>query len=237
MRFQRWIPYINRETSVRLASVAVGLAWCVFAVPVHAGEFDEAAWDWRAGDLIFRSGIDPLDDLIATSTGVKFGSVAILRASSGGPRVVYVDPEIGVTEVMLDEFISGLDESDYAAYRVSGGGDWGQSDSPISYNALLVAYGKPADLYRFPGGDAYYNAELVYLAALGAGVQLGRPVPLSELTRDSAELQDAFLNAWQENPYCQYTITEQECWELIRQTAVVTTNAIMTDPNLERLYP
>lgn len=237
MRFQRWIPYSIRKDSLRLASVAVGLASCVFAVPVHAGEFDEAAWDWRAGDLIFRSGIDPFDDLIATSTGAKFGSVAVLRASSGGPRVVYVDPEIGVTEIMLDEFISGLDESDYAAYRVTGAGDWGQSDSPISYNALLVAYGKPADLYRFPGGDAYYSAELVYLAALGAGVQLGKPVRLSELARDNAELQDAFLNAWQEHPYCQYTITEQECWGLIRQTAVVTTDAIMTDPNLDRLHP
>lgn len=237
MRFQRWIPYRVRETSLRLASVAVGLAWCVFAVPVHAGEFDEAAWDWRAGDLIFRSGIDPLDDLIAASTGAEFGSVAILRASSGGPRVVYVDPEIGVTEIMLDEFISGLDENDYAVYRVTGVGDWGQNDSPISYNALLVAYGKPADVYRFPGGDAYYSAELVFLAALGAGVQLGEPSRLSELTRDRAELEDTFLNDWQENPYCQYIITERECWEIIKHTAVVTTDAIMTDPNLERLHP
>ena len=113
----------------------------------------------------------------------------------------------------------------------------GQSDSPISYNALLVAYGKPADRYRFPGGDAYYSAELVFLAALGAGVQLGQPIRLSELTRDRAELQDAFLNAWQENPYCQYIITKQECWELIRHTAILTTDAIMTDPNLERLHP
>lgn len=68
-------------------------------------------------------------------------------------------------------------------------------------------------------------------------MQLGRPVSLSELTRDSAELQDAFLNAWQEHPYCQYIITKQECWEYIRQTAIVTTEAIMTDPNLEKLHP
>lgn len=136
MRFQRWIPYSIRETSLRFASVSLGLVWCAFAIPVHAGEFDEAVWDWRAGDLIFRSGIDPLDDLVAASTGARFGSVAILRASSGGPRVVYVDPEIGVTEVMLDEFVSGLDQSDYTAYRVTGAGSWGQGDSPISYNAL-----------------------------------------------------------------------------------------------------
>lgn len=207
------------------------------AAPLHAGAFDEAAWDWRAGDLIFRSGVDPLDDLIAASTGAEFGSVAILRASSGGPRVVYVDPEIGVTEAMLDEYISGLGESDYAAYRVSGIGDWGQSDSPMSYNALLVAYGKPADVYRFPGGDAYYSAELVSLAALGAGVQLGEPIRLSDLARDRTELKEAFLNDWRANPYCQYILTEQDCWEIIRDTAILTTDSILTDPDLEKLYP
>jgi hypothetical protein len=213
------------------------MVFCAIAPPVPAGPYGEAAWDWRAGDLIFRSGIDPIDDMIAASIGAQFGSVAIVRASSGGPRVVYVDPDIGVTEVMLDEFVSGLDESEYAAYRIREAGDWGQGDSPISYNALLVAYGKPADRYRFPGGDAYYSAELVFLAALGAGVQLGHPTRLSELTQDRPDLQQVFLRDWRENPYCQYITTEHECWELIRDTAVLTTRDIMIDPDLERLHP
>ncbi|WP_162946786.1 peptidoglycan peptidase [Ruegeria sp. EL01] len=226
-----------RNIDLRFASVVACLACWTITPPVHAGEYDEAVWDWRAGDLIFRSGIDPFDDLIATYAGAQFGSAAIVRASSGGPRVVYVDPDIGVTEIMLDEFVAGLDESDYAAYRIREAGDWGQSDSPISYNALLVAYGKPADRYRFPGGDAYYSAELVFLAALGAGVQLGQPIRLSELSQDRPDLRHAFLRDWQENPYCQYIATEQACWELIRDTAVLTTQAIMNDPDLERLHP
>ncbi len=227
----------TRRNSLRLTALALCLVSWTNAQHVSAGEYDEAAWDWRAGDLIFRSGIDPIDDMIATSTGAQFGSVAIVRASSGGPRVVYVDPDIGVTEVMLDEFVDGLNESEYAAYRIREAGDWGQGDSPISYNALLVAHGKPADRYRFPGGDAYYSAELVFLAALGAGVQLGHPTRLSELTQDRPDLQQIFLRDWQENPYCQYITTEHECWELIRDTAVLTTRAIMTDPDLERLHP
>lgn len=138
---------------------------------------------------------------------------------------------------MLDEFVAGLDESDYAAYSIREAGDWGQSDNPISYNALLVAYGKPADRYGFPGGDADDSAELVCLAALGAGVQLGQPIRLSELSRDRPDLRQAFLRDWQENPYCQYITTEQECRELIRDTAVLTTQKIMTDPDLERRHP
>lgn len=230
-------PKNTRNGSLGLTAVVTGLVFWAIAPPVHAGQYDEAAWDWRAGDLIFRSGIDPIDDMIATSTGSQFGSVAIVRASSGGPRIVYVDPDIGVTEVMLDEFVSGLDESEYAAYRIREVGDWGQSDSPISYNALLVAYGKPADRYRFIGGDAYYSAELVFLAALGIGVQLGHPIRLSVLTQDRPDLQQVFLRDWRENPYCQYITTEQECWELIRDTAVLTTQEIITDPDLERLHP
>lgn len=37
----------------------------------------EANWDWRAGDLIFRSGLDPLDDQIAVAMGTPFASVGV----------------------------------------------------------------------------------------------------------------------------------------------------------------
>lgn len=44
--------------------------------------------------------------------------MGVLRAASGDPRVVYVDETLGVIEIMLDQFIEGLTEEDYAVYRV-----------------------------------------------------------------------------------------------------------------------
>tara|TARA_E500000305_G_scaffold111923_1_gene129240 strand:- start:12886 stop:13644 length:759 start_codon:yes stop_codon:yes gene_type:complete len=222
---------------VRIISGVACLLQCVFALQAHAGEWDEAAWDWRAGDLIFRSGIDPMDDLIAQASEAEFGSVAIVRAGSGGPHVVYVDPLRGVTETMLDDFIADLGEENYAAYRVKDMADWGQGDSPISYNALLVAYGHDADRFRLLGGDAYYGAEMVFLAALGAGVALGASTKRAELAKNSPDLKEAFLADWQENPYCTYVTTRKECWSAIRGTAVLTSGAIQSDPGLEKVYP
>ncbi len=204
------------------------------AVPAFA---EEAAWDWRAGDLIFRSGLDPMDDLIAEATQAEFGSVAIVRAGSGGPHVVYVDAEEGVTEAMLGDFVTGLRASDYAVYRLQDMADWGQGDSPISYNALLVAYGQAADRSRLMGGDTYYGAELVYLAALGAGVTLGAPVRLSELAQGHPELEAAFLTDWQEHPYCTYVVSRDDCWDVLKGTAIVTTAGIQGASGLEHLYP
>lgn len=197
----------------------------------------EANWDWRAGDLIFRSGLDPLDDQIAVAMGASFASVGVLRASSGGPRVVYVDPTDGVTEVMLFEFIEGLDDGGYSVYRLDAATVWGQADSPISYNALLVAYGQPADPYRLPGGTAYYGAELVSLAALGVGVTLGAPDRISTLADEAPNLRAAFLEGWQDHPYCGYVTTKTECWEIIDDLALLTTASIMADPSLRQVYP
>lgn len=216
------------------------LVRCVYVAcppPAQASEWREAEWDWRAGDLIFRSGLDPLDDLIAQATRTAFGSVAIVRAGSGAPHVVYVDPENGVTETLLDDFISGLGADDYAAYRVRNMADWGQGDSPVSYNALLVAYGHAADRFRLVGGDAYYGAEMVYLAALGAGVALASPVMLSDLAEGHPEIREAFLTDWQDHPYCTYVASREGCWDVIKGTAIVTTGGILESPGLEKLYP
>lgn len=220
---------LRRYTRILLCVSCSGLA-----VPAFA---EEAAWTWRAGDLIFRSGLDPLDDVIAEATQAEFGSVAIVRAGSGGPHVVYVDAEEGVTEAMLADFVVGLGVAEYAVYRPRDMADWGQGDSPISYNALLVAYGRAADRFRLMGGDTYYGAELVYLAALGAGVALGAPVKLSELAQDSPELEAAFLTDWQDHPYCTYVVSRDDCWDVLQGTAMVTTAGIQGASGLERLYP
>lgn len=93
------------------------------AEPAAAGaDYDarakEAAWDWRPGDLIFRDGINPLDDAVKRALGLRWASVGILRASSGGPRVIFADQETGVTEKMLYEHVEGLSPGDHAVYRL-----------------------------------------------------------------------------------------------------------------------
>lgn len=229
----------DRRAVLCAAAIAVLCATAVSAEqsPDWSRLMAEAPWDWRAGDLIFRSGIDPLDDRIAAATGAEFGSVAILRASSGGPRVVYVDPDEGVTEMLLAEFTAGLTEAEFAVYRAPAADVWGQADNPISYNALLVAYGRPADPYRLAGGAAYYSAELAMLAALGAGVALGAPTRLATLAGDDAALRDAFLAHWQDHPYCRYVVTRAECWATIGDLAVVTTASVLHDTDLIKMYP
>jgi len=197
----------------------------------------EAAWDWQAGDLIFRSGIDPIDDLIATATGAKFGSVGILRTSSGGPRVIYVDPENGVTETMLGDFIEGIGEQDYAVYRMASVNTLEQGGNLMPHFGLYRAYGFPADPHLILGPDAFYSAELVYLAAFGAGVQLGSPVRLADLASDSPELRGALLQGWEGHPYCQYFIDADDCWGVIENISIVTTDVIMNDENLTKQYP
>ena len=80
--------------------------------------FKEAEWDWHPGDLIFRNDINEFDELVRRADGAKWASVGILRSSSGGPRVLYVDEKAGVTEAMLYEFVDGLTIDDYAVYRI-----------------------------------------------------------------------------------------------------------------------
>ncbi|MFV0292680.1 MAG: hypothetical protein ACK5II_05485 [Paracoccus sp. (in: a-proteobacteria)] len=56
--------------------------------------------------------------MIRDAEGGEWASVGIMRSSSGSPRVVYVDQEEGVTEVMIEEFIDGLSDDEYAVYRI-----------------------------------------------------------------------------------------------------------------------
>mgnify|MGYP000949322812 CR=1 FL=1 len=85
-----------------IAALSAGFLSCA---PVWAQEpgadyetlMAEAAWDWRPSDLIFRNGVNDIDEAMKRSFGLEWASVGILRASSGGPRVVYADPSDGVT--------------------------------------------------------------------------------------------------------------------------------------------
>lgn len=112
---------------------------------------EEAAWDWQPGDLIFRNGINEIDEALKRTLGLGWASVGMLRPSSGGPRVVFVDPSRGVTEEMLYAHVDGLSADGYAVYRLRdlNPGHDPETDvmtvGPMVGFALSIAYGAPQD--------------------------------------------------------------------------------------------
>jgi len=200
----------------------------------------EAEWEWRPGDLIFRNGLNGFDDAVSTVEVSAWASVGILRASSGGPRVVFVDENLGVTEVMLGVFIEDISSDEYVVYRVRGVKttlpDGQQIQGPMATYSLFVAYGAPYDrLARF-GNGSYYNAELPFEAALNAGVVLGDPKPITNLAFADNKVQELLLSDWQNNPYCVASTSQDDCWEFINDAAIITAGALLASPRLEQVY-
>lgn len=203
----------------------------------------EAAWDWRPGDLIFRNGMNDIDETVKRALGLEWASVGILRASSGGPRVVYVDPSDGVTEQMLYEHVEGLTSDEYAVYRVRNlDPDYDPAEQmgsgPMVRLALTIAYGAPYDKQFIFGEGAFYGAELVYAAALNAGINLGSAVRLRDLLDDPEDTDPEFLGLLKEHRYCRYSASFDECWTYdLQNLALVTTDSLIASDEVDQLYP
>lgn len=203
----------------------------------------EAAWDWRPGDLIFRNDINDLDESIKRSLGLEWASAGIVRPSSGGPRVVFVDQSSGVTEEMLYEHVEGLSPDEYAVYRLRDlDPDYDPEKQmwpgPTVRFALLIAYGQPFDDQFMLGDGAFYNAELAYQSALNAGIAPGAPVPLHRLVNSPGDLDDAFRKVLQGHRYCQYEPAFNECWTYnLRDQSIVTTGSLIASGALDRVFP
>lgn len=209
----------------------------------HQAMMAEAAWDWRPGDLIFRNGVNDIDESIRKSLGLEWASVGILRPSSGGPRVAFVDQASGVTEEMLYEHVEGLAPGEYAVYRLRDldpdyDPDAQMWPGPMVRFALFIAYGQPFDQQFTLGEGAFYNAELAYLSALNAGIVPGAPVPLSELAKDPGDLDDGFRKLLEGHRYCRYEPVFDECWRHnLQGQAIVTTASLIASGALERVFP
>lgn len=229
-----------KHLRLALAFATLTVAPAAAEAPDWASLMAEAAWDWHPGDLIFRNGFNDLDDLIRDAEGGQWASVAMLRAASGDPRVVYVDPDQGVTEMMLDEYIAGLGD-DYTVYRVTSldpnrPGAQMQMGPMASY-ALFSAYGAAYDPWMLTGADGFYNAKLPYMAALNFGVVLGQPVLLEELGAASPALRDALLADWQRHPYCPVAQDADACWAEIKGIGVITPRVLMESDAVTRVFP
>lgn len=204
----------------------------------------DVEWDWRPGDLIFRNGVNRIDESIKRSLGLEWASVGILRPGSGGPRVVHVDQAGGVTEDLLYEYVEGLSPGEYAAYRprdLAPGHDpetdpmWA---GPMAGFALFIAYGAPHDDEFLFGNGAFYNAELAYEAALNAAIVLGPPTRLRDLIDDPDDLDDALRSLLETHRYCRYELTFGDCWTHdLGDLSIVTTDSMIASGALDRVFP
>ncbi|MCA0964949.1 peptidoglycan peptidase [Salipiger bermudensis] len=185
-------------------------------------EMAETAWDWHPDDLIFRNGLSDFDELIMKSEGSEWASVGIMRASSGSPRVVYVDPVEGVTETMIGDFIEGLSESEYAVYRIDFIDEYSPDDvmaqGSLSSYTPMSAYMKPYDTFMLFGNEGFYNAELAYEAALSAGIVLGTPIPVENFASNA--LREVLVDRWRDYPYCVLAVDPSNCWPELKRISV-----------------
>lgn len=195
----------------------------------------EAAWDWRPGDLIFLNGINDFDELIRQPEGGKWGSVGIMRPSSGDPRVVFASEGSGVTELILYEVTDVRTEAEYAVYRIKDAVPQGLG--LLTNYSLFSAYGKPFDHLMLFGNGSFYNAELPFEAAMSEGYTIAKPRKLADLADLESPLAEAILTDWRGHPYCVAALSEADCWEELKNIAVVTPGALLASGALEQVYP
>ncbi len=211
--------------------------------PDYSEVMAEAVWDWRPGDLIFRNGINEIDGVMKRAFGLQWESVGILRASSGGPRVAYVDQSDGVTEEMLYAYVDGLSVNDYAVYRVRDLGTDQDAEAqmragPLVRMALTISYGAPFDNWFLLGDGTFYNAELAYESALNAGVVLGAPIQLRDLAARPEALNSEFRAILEEHRYCRYELSFHDCWaNNLGNQSIVTTDSLISSGALDRIFP
>ncbi|KGJ05049.1 hypothetical protein IT41_08525 [Paracoccus halophilus] len=238
-----------------MAAVLAGILTCAASwaqdradpLTVPAPDYEalmaEAAWDWRPGDLIFRNGVNDIDEAIRRSLDLRWASVGILRPSSGGPRVVFVDESEGVKEEMLYEHVAGLSHGDYAVYRARDlAADYDPEEQmwpgPMARFSLFIAYGQPFDDQFLLGDGRFYNAELAYQGLLNAGIVAGPPVQLGRLVSPPGQLEPQFRSLLEGHRYCRYELSFDDCWaNNLQGQAIVTTGSLISSGALERVYP
>lgn len=197
----------------------------------------EAAWDWLPGDLVFRNGLNDFDEIVRQNESGQWASVGLIRPSSGGPVVIYVDEEQGVTETPLDLFIAN---EAFAVFRVTSltsvraeSYDLG----PMALFAGILAMGMPYDTEMMLENGKFYNAELPFAAAINSGIMIAAPKPLREITTPDAPLGQALLKNRMGHFPCIEATDNEMCWGWMRNLAIVTPGLIISSETVEQVYP
>lgn len=197
----------------------------------------EAAWDWLPGDLVFRNGLNPFDEIVRQNESGQWASVGVIRPSGGGPVVIYVDETKGVTETSLDLFIAN---EAYAVLRVTSLETVraeAYDPGPMALFAGIVAMNMPFDTEMLLGNGKFYNAELPFAAALNAGVTLVAPKALRDVTEFNTPLGQALLEDRIGHFPCEEATDNEMCWGWMENLAIVTPGMILSSDALEQVYP
>ncbi|QDA36894.1 peptidoglycan peptidase (plasmid) [Paracoccus liaowanqingii] len=188
--------------------------------------------------------VNDSDEMVKRTLSLQWASVGILRPSSGGPRVVFVDMDSGVTEDMLDAYIEGLSRDEYAVYRpIHLNPNYNPNTDvmtagPMAKFALSIVYGAPQDTQFLFGNGAFYSAELAYESALNAGIVLGSPVRLVTLLNSPQNLDPQFRQLLEAHRYCEYEVSFDSCWEgQVENLSIVTTDSLISSGALAKVYP
>lgn len=205
--------------------------------PDYATMMAEAAWDWLPGDFVFRNNLNDFDEIVRQNESGQWASAGVIRPSSGGPVVIYVDEKHGVKETPLDLFIAN---EAYAVFRVTSlesvraeSYDLG----PMALFAGIVAMEMPYDTEMMFENGKFYNAELPFAAALNAGIMLVAPKPLREVTTPEAPLGQALLENRIGHFPCIEATDKEMCWGWMRNLAIITPGILISSEALEQVYP
>ena len=213
------------------------LAWPELGQPGPTIMTAEAAWDWVPGDLVFRNGLNDFDEIVRENESGQWASVGVIRPSGGGPVVIYVDEQHGVTETPLDLFIA--DEA-YTVFRVTSLASVRAESfdlGPMALFAGILAMNMPYDTEMMFENGKFYNAELPFAAALNAGILLVVPKPLRDVTGPDAPLGQALLKDRIGHFPCVEATDKEMCWGWMRNLAIVTPGMILSSDALEQVYP
>ena len=188
--------------------------------------------DWKDGDLIVQqSKTVPVLPVFGTKTEPP-AHIGIVQVSDGSP-VVYEANET-VTATPLAEFISRGRSKQFAAYRVA-------SLTPVQASLVVSAartkLGMAGDFFLDEDPDHIYSSELVRMAYLAAGIELGRMERLGTLAKGNPTVSSKFMGKWQQSKPCKRRYLDYEqCWSTIAHYDVITPMSLISDPHVQPVY-
>lgn len=193
---------------------------------------DTKAIGIKDGDIILQTILGTQGMAIIAASSSPYTHMGFIKTSGKNPVVVEaVGP---VKETPLTQWIAHGVGQRITILRLK---DMTPEMAKKVAAAARKHYGKPYDFYFLPDKKSFYCSELVREAYLGAGVTLGKPQKVGELTK-SAAMDTIIEQRWKYYPPCQGIagITMEKCRKIIMEQVLVTPASIARDPQLEPVF-
>ncbi|MEQ1755853.1 MAG: YiiX/YebB-like N1pC/P60 family cysteine hydrolase [Micropepsaceae bacterium] len=188
--------------------------------------------EWNDGDLIVQqSKTVPVLPVFGTKTEAP-AHIGIVQLTDSG--AVVIEASETVTETPLADFISHGRSRQFAAYRVA-------ALTPIQSRLVISAarsrIGMHGDFFLDPDADQIYSSELVRMAYLEAGIDLGKMQRLGTLAKGNPTVSSKFMGKWQQSKPCKRRYLDyDQCWNTIARYDVITPMSLISDPHVRPLY-